>query len=308
MRTVRAYLELLRLPNVFTAVADVAMGYIVTHPQQITLNGNFARVLIASICLYLAGMVLNDVFDAEVDARERPQRPIPSGRIPLRTARAVGWSLLVIGTAFGWYVTATTDDLRAGLVATALAVCILLYNGVLKSTIAGPLTMGACRALNVLLGMSVAATPWQQGNWVIAAAIGVYIAGVTWLARQEAGTSSRGPLTCATGVMLAGMLLLSQFHRFVDPMTAASALTNVALPPNWYWFWAIIAALIGRRCVWAIARPTPENVQAAVKLAILSLILFDASVCYAVAGRETALAVLALLLPAMFLGRWIYST
>jgi len=308
LRTVRAYLELLRLPNVFTAVADVAMGYIVTHPPGVAPSSDFVGVLIASICLYSAGMVLNDVFDAEVDARERPQRPIPSGRIPLRTARALGWSLLLIGTGFGWYAAATTGNLRAGLVATALAVCIVLYNGVVKSTRAGPLAMGACRALNVLLGMSVAATPWHQANWVIAAAIGIYIVGVTWLARQEAGISNRRQLTGATGVMLAGMLLLSLFHRFVDPSAAAGALANVVLPPNWYWFWAITAALIGRRCVWAIASPTPANVQAAVKIAILSLILFDASVCYAVAGQEVAIAVLALLIPAMFLGRWIYST
>ncbi len=308
MRTVRAYLELLRLPNVFTAVADVAMGYLVTHPQGAVLGGDFARVLIASICLYLAGMVLNDVFDVEVDAIQRPQRPIPSGRIPLGTARAIGWSLLVIGTGFGWSVAATTGDLRGGLVASALADCIVLYNSVVNSTFASPLRTGPGHSLNVLLGMSVAATPWQQGNWVIAAAIGLYIVGVTWLARQEAGTSDRRQLTGATGVMLAGMLLLSQFHRFVDPTTADGPLANVVLPPNWYWFWAILAALIGRRCVWAIARPTPESVQAAVKLAILSLIIFDASVCYAVAGRESAIAVLALLIPAVFLGRWIYST
>ena len=40
----------------------------------------------ASVFLYLAGMVLNDVYDVEIDRRERPDRPLPSGRIPVAWA------------------------------------------------------------------------------------------------------------------------------------------------------------------------------------------------------------------------------
>jgi 4-hydroxybenzoate polyprenyltransferase len=302
MRTVRAYLELLRLPNVFTAAADVTMGFVVTQPSGLVLGGEFAGLLIASGCLYLAGMVLNDVFDAEIDAKDRPQRPIPSGRIPLGTARAVGWSLLVAGTAIGWLVSILAGDVRAGIVATALAACIVLYDGVLKTTFAAPLAMGGCRALNVLLGMSTSSILLSGGNVAIAAGVGLYIVGVTGFARREAKTSDQGQLALATAIMLGGIILLAEFHKFAGD----EAVIN--LPPRWYWFWLIIALLIVWRCVRAVAAPSPANVQAAVKHAILSLIVLDAAVCYASENREWAFAILALLVPAMFLGRWIDST
>ena len=85
----RAYLQLVRLPNVFTAMADVLLGYLFTHPRLEPV-GHFALLLVASSMLYLAGMVLNDYFDQEQDARERPARPLPSGRVTPQAARLLG--------------------------------------------------------------------------------------------------------------------------------------------------------------------------------------------------------------------------
>ena len=108
-----AWLQLLRLPNVFTAVADVMMGYLVTHGDlQPPLQ--FALLVAASCLLYLSGMVLNDVFDAEVDARERPERPIPSGRVSLRAATAVGWAMLASGVLVAWLCESYCERLATG--------------------------------------------------------------------------------------------------------------------------------------------------------------------------------------------------
>ena len=94
-----AYLQLVRLPNVFTALADVAMGFFVTQgivelaslePVQIV---RLTLLCVASACLYLAGMALNDAFDADIDREERPERPIPSGRVSLSGARTGIWSV-----------------------------------------------------------------------------------------------------------------------------------------------------------------------------------------------------------------------
>ena len=87
---VRAYLQLLRLPNVFTALADVAMGLLVAGGALDNWHV-LVPLGIASAGLYLAGMVLNDWFDAELDARERPSRPIPSGAFRRRPRS--GWDL-----------------------------------------------------------------------------------------------------------------------------------------------------------------------------------------------------------------------
>ncbi len=90
--TLRSYLALVRLPNVFTAMADVAMGFLFVQSRGWQWDPwwdswTLATLLAASGLLYMAGMVLNDVFDLETDRHERPDRPLPSGRIPLTTAR-----------------------------------------------------------------------------------------------------------------------------------------------------------------------------------------------------------------------------
>ena len=91
-----AYVQLLRLPNVFTAIADILMGYLFTHPTLDPLWRSLPLVL-SSALIYLAGMVLNDVYDIEVDRAERPERPLPSGRIALGWARRLGYEMLFCG-------------------------------------------------------------------------------------------------------------------------------------------------------------------------------------------------------------------
>src|SRR5207248_2772048 len=144
------WLRLMRLPNVFTAVADVAMGYLFV--QRWVTDGLVLGCLIAaSACLYTAGIVFNDVFDHKIDAQERSFRPIPSGQIPLSSAGSLAGILLIVGILLGWI----TDILprsqgeipwRSGFVATILGLSILVYDGLLKNSKFGPLAMGACRA------------------------------------------------------------------------------------------------------------------------------------------------------------------
>jgi len=310
-----AWLQLFRLPNVFTAFADVMMGFLVTR-------GGFSPPLhllilvAASACLYTAGMVLNDVFDFDQDTRERPSRPLPSGRISVGLARLVGIELLLVGAALGWLVGSLVGNLRPGIVASVLAVCVFGYDRILKRTSLGPLGMGACRLLNVLLGMSVATGPWHEYHWDIAAGIGIYIAGVTWLARSEARESSRAQLILATAVMLAGIAVLA-LHPLTDPLAKAPLAIQWPLPlprRNWYLLWGVVTVLIGWRCLRAIAEPRPDMVQPAVKTSILSLVTLDAVVAFGyqphagIGSVPYAVIIFLLVLPAMFLGRWIYST
>src|SRR5262245_21014757 len=120
------FLQLLRLPNVFTAMADILLGFLLTH-RRLEPWPQFALVLAASSCLYLAGMALNDYFDREQDARERPFRPIPSGRVAARTALFIGAGLLGSGVAMGWIAAGVSGGIRPGIVATLLAGAVWLY-------------------------------------------------------------------------------------------------------------------------------------------------------------------------------------
>ena len=94
-------------------------------------------------------MVFNDLFDRRQDAVERPGRPIPAGQISVRGAAIFGSVLMVGG------LVAAAFAGRASLeVAVLLAACIMCYDGGIKRTPIGPVMMGSCRFLNVLLGAS----------------------------------------------------------------------------------------------------------------------------------------------------------
>ena len=143
-----AWWQLLRAGNVFTAISNVIAGYLITQ-QNWEPIGPLLLVILASALLYEGGMVLNDVFDAELDAKERPERPIPSGRITRRSATVVGWMLLVLGVLTGGAASLLTGNLRTSLIAVALAAYVVGYDAGLKGTFLGPWGMGACRMLNV---------------------------------------------------------------------------------------------------------------------------------------------------------------
>lgn len=306
------WLQLLRLANVLTAVADVAMGYLITH-GDLQPAGHVVLLALASGLLYLSGMVLNDVFDAAVDARERPQRPIPSGRVSLRAATAVGWAMLASGVLVAWFVSFIAGDWRPGVIAMLLAVCVVLYDAVLKRTPLAPLAMGACRAFNVLLGMSLAplaaeaASPYVRWGtsaaWLIAIGIGVYIVGVTIFARTEARASSRTRLIGGLAVLLSGMALLAAMPALSqhDPPLVVSRY-------GWYLLWGLLALVTARRCGLAIAEPSPPRVQAAVRHCVQSIIVLDAAVCVGYAGPIWGLAVLSLIFPTVLLAQWLKAT
>src|SRR5205807_1359304 len=125
----------------------------------------------ASACLYSAGMVWNDYFDVEQDRRERPFRPLPSGRISSAAAASCGTVLMVLGVLFAFLTSRTSGGLALGLV-----VAVFLYDAWLKQTWAGPVGMGTCRSLNILLGFS--GVPGLLAWGVLPAlVVGTYIVG-----------------------------------------------------------------------------------------------------------------------------------
>src|SRR5690606_31208615 len=97
---VRTYLELVRLPNLFTAVGDIVAGFLILTRGETVSWRDLVVLMLASVCLYAGGVVLNDYFDRDIDAVERPERPIPSGRIHERDALKLGVRLLGLGCVF----------------------------------------------------------------------------------------------------------------------------------------------------------------------------------------------------------------
>ena len=305
MQKLYAWLQLCRFAAVFTAMADICLGYLLTHDGFERLS-DFGLLLASSSCLYLAGMVFNDVFDREVDAIERPRRPIPSGRISVRGAVTFG-AILTVAGLFCSFAAGTGSAIVAGL----LTLCIFLYDGGAKSTIVGPLVMGACRFLNVSLGASLAphsaatnapwADAWALPQLHVAAGLGVYIAGVTWFARHEAGTSRKPQLTAAMGTINLGIALLIGFVMNWPEAPDRRVRAALAL--------GLVGLLINRRLLAALLDPAPAKVQAAIRTMLLSLIMLDATLVFFVRENSAyALSVALLLIPATLLSRFLAVT
>lgn len=311
-----AYLQLFRAPNVFTAIADVAMGFVFVT-GSLSPTGSFLCLTAASCLLYTAGMILNDVYDIAIDTEERPSRPLPSGRISLSHARWLGYAMLAAGVltasivGFLW-PQQSSPAWKCGGIALLLALSVVAYDKVLKKTPLGPFAMGTCRFFNVLLGMSFAAkgnlTPFgfDASHFAVAGGIGVYIAGVTWFARTEAKASSRMLLTFGVGMMATGVMMLAFFPRYASP----ELLQRYHIEPTFVWPMALFLLTVSilRRCLVAVGNPTPKQVQSAVKQSIMSLIVLDASVALLMADWPFAVGILALLIPTLLLGKWVYST
>lgn len=294
--TLTAYLQLVRLPAVFTAMADIFLGYLLAHGSFRPLL-DFALLLLASSCLYMSGMVFNDIFDRKIDAEERPGRPIPSGRVPLFSAIRLSVLLMVAGAG-----AAVTVGPSSALVAGLIVLAIFAYDGVLKKTSLGPPAMGSCRFFNVMLGASTAAEVWAAPQSGVALALGIYIVGVTWFARSEANIGRRSRFEAVTGMALvnAGVMLLAAFVMTTEGHGERISVVMLL---------AVIALVINRRLSAALFDPAPQKIGMAIKTMLLSLPIIDAGIVLFVTGQVNyAVMVAALLLPAMILARRIAVT
>ncbi len=143
-RTLADYAELVRAPAGLSVPGDVVAGAAAAG----ALGARTPALAGASVLLYWAGMAANDWADRDLDAKERPERPIPSGRIAPGQALAVAAGLTVAGVA----VARAAGGRRALTVAVPLAAAVWAYDVKAKNTAAGPAVMAACRGLDVLLG------------------------------------------------------------------------------------------------------------------------------------------------------------
>jgi 4-hydroxybenzoate polyprenyltransferase len=194
-----------------------------------------------------------------------------------------------------------------------IALCVLLYDGGVKRTIVGPVFMGLCRFFNVLLGASLADQSlvsdrawtlfFDDGQLLVAGAIGVYVLGITIFARSEATQSKAALLVAGLLVEMGGIAML-----WLAPQHLPVPKQAFSFDSAWPVLLLLLGLSIGRHAAFAIGDPRPELVQRSVKFSLLSIITLDAAVTLYIAGPPHALCVFALVLPAMALGRWVYST
>jgi 4-hydroxybenzoate polyprenyltransferase len=304
---IKPYLQLVRLPNVFTAAADSLAGWLLTG-GSLAEPGRWLPLTLASMSIYAAGIALNDWFDYAIDLEERPGRPLPSGRVSRRFAAALGGLLLVAGPALA----SLSGSATSVMIAMLLSSLVLTYDAVAKRSVFGPEVMGACRGLNLLLGMSQAPALGGPAAWWTAVMLAVFVAGVTWISRSEAAVSgpagSGHSVGILAGIVLENLALAALLAVAVQPRSFPAPRSEPSLVAGGALVLLIVAFLVNRANVAAVRAPHPARVQRAVKTGVLSLVWLNVGMVLAVRGVAAAAAVAVLWLPAFLLARWLYTT
>ena len=261
------YLRLVRPANLPTAAADILAGISIaglsmdTHfltVEGMRLFPNDWYLSLASVFLYAGGVVLNDVFDLEVDRIERPERPIPKGIVSQKNAAIFGVFLLIAGVLLAFYVNSLS-----GSVALLLMLAILAYDSFSKKySFLGPLNMGICRGLNLLLGMSVAAELIYPEYALIPV---VYIFAVTLVSRGEVHGDNKKQL------IWAGILYVAVIFAVVK-ITPNKPVSLISAGP----FILLFIIMIFRPLLKAYQQNTAENIKKAVMAGVLAIVTFDA--------------------------------
>lgn len=266
----QALAELVRLPAVLSVPGDVLVGAAAAGWPS---GRRTAGLIGASVCLYWAGMVLNDWADRAVDALERPHRPIPSGRVRPAAAVALATGL----TAAGLGAAAASGGRRSVAVAVPLAATVWAYDLGGRTFPAGPATMAAARALDVLLGAGgrVPALP-------AAATVAAHTAVVTGLSGVEA---SGGPAGARRAwAALGGTALVTALAARGSRSPVGTGLL------------AAYAGAFGGAELAAARDPRPAALQQAVGAGVLGLIPLEAALL-ARGGAPRLAAALATLWP-----------
>ena len=279
-----AWLELLRLPNLFTVPGDpiacfllvVLIGWGATpHTEPVDAVGAMVSMLLAacsSLLLYCAGLLANDYFDLEEDRRERPNRPLPSGRVQPRSAILVALSLALGGIGAAYFAGGESTALTAAV----LAGVVFFYDAIGKRIpVLGPLNMGACRGLSALVGAMAAAegclhsvrleTLFPAAGFAVG--LTLYIAAVTSVSKKETGADRVG--------MRRFLPVVAMFVWVVG--TAVGTLFAMV-------GWVPSAALLILACGWTIScaeslkgQVQPGDVQRTIGRLIRALLLVQAA-------------------------------
>lgn len=288
LRKIFVWLQLVRAPNGLTAVSNIlAAAFIASHTPHLP---SLVVLCLTSLCLYYAGMTLNDLLDFQEDLNERPNRPLPAKAISVPAAWTLCLALFALSLAL-----ASTLSLQTLYVSIALLLCIVLYDGLLKNGLAGAATMAMCRYGNWMLGLSL--IPLSVQSWILPLPIFFYITALTYLSKQE--TRAENPNAMFVVAFLLGLCC-----------AAIVAINLYFYNGNWIGLATVIlfSAAIAQRLFLTFRDFTPENVQATVVWMIIGIIPLDALMAIAAGHYMIAVVILTLLPICRFLSKRLAMT
>jgi 4-hydroxybenzoate polyprenyltransferase len=289
----KEYLLLIRLPNVFTAPSNILTGYFAAVTVAEANSVHLTALMVSSGLLYIGGIVLNDYFDVEIDKRERPFRPLPSGNISKRHALAIAIVAMLIANTIAFVLGPISFA-----VSLLLTFAIIVYDYRLKHGLSGPFAMGSARFLNVILGASPVLLYLNSHSYAIvgtaAASLFLYIVAITLLSKKETGNERPN----STIVFL-----------MVFDVISAVATLGLLLQLQWAFLvnlsiFAVVMIVTLRQY---LMKELP-SVQKAVRNMVISVIILDSIFVSGTAGLLYGLATLLLIAPAVILAKKLYVT
>jgi len=289
--SVRDYLVLVRLPNLFTLPSNILVGIAAISSLAFTLTSfiQFLLLVTISVLLYCVGIVLNDLYDFDIDKKERPNRPLPSGKISRRSAIVLVVIFSTLALILSLLVSFSTL-----VISSILFLTIFGYDKYLKNTHAGPLTIASARVMNILLGTSVSFRSVDSYSQIVTLTFVliitfVYVSLIGFISRYEVrGFSDNAKLLlppAIVAIVISSIILFSLMGFFkLESLIILSLFSFIML---------ISFSRIYRR--------DSGRTQQIVRNMILSIIVLDSTFLTGIIGIELGLAVLTLMVPLLVL-------
>ena len=252
----RAYAELARVSNLPTCISNTLVGCALGARSELFPWASVAPIAAGICLLYVAGMVMNDIFDRRVDWIERPERPIPSGRVSLLEA----WSFAGMAILVGFGLLSNTST-RALDLALPLVACIVLYDLLHKRYSWSIVLMGVCRGMVYLVAAAAILWPFDffRAGW-LAGILGLYTVAITVVARSENAGRLDGRRWLAVALPVVVLSAAVVVHPRDYTATGATGL--------------LLVLWLGRAARAVLTKP--PNTKAAVHLWISGMCLIDA--------------------------------
>lgn len=274
------YLQLVRIPGIFTAFSNVLIGYFFS--LSVTEVASFPFLLLTSGMLFCSGMIFNDYFDLKTDKKERSTRPLPSGKIPKKNALFFGIIFLILANFFAYVV-----GYNSLVISLIMTVIIISYNYKLKFiSFLGIFNLSLIRFLNVLLGFSIITISFEIIQYAIP--IGIFVAGISILARNEVGSTT--PIS-------------KKLNKIFILITIGYV--SISIINNFHVTSLIFLGLFSAILLYAFFE---KRIQNQITFQLLSIILLDAAIISLFTSFYTSILVSLLIIPAYFITKKLYLT
>ena len=277
----KEYLQLIRLPGIFTAFSNVLIGYFFSF----SFNSEIIflpYLLVASGMLFCSGMIFNDYFDYNLDKKERSFRPLPSGKISKQNALLIGFIFLILAN-----ISASFLGFNSLIISLTLSCMILFYNLKLKSiSFLGILNLSLIRMLNILLGFSIIGISFEFIQYLLP--LGIFIIGISILAKNEVKSN---------------LVIYKKLNGIIITITIVSV--SVLVINNFQFESLLFLGLFSFLSVYSLFF---KKIQNQITFQLLLIILLDSILISFFVPLQFSILVSLLILPAYVISKKLYLT